>query len=202
MKILHFDDRDEWLSARRGKITGTRVADIRPKTKGEGEKKGIYEMVAEIVAEIPENTDLEKPMDRGRRLEQEAINRFMVEKGVGVNTDLVIWQRDDDDRIAISPDGTISNSEAVEVKCLNSASHIEAWLTGKIPSEYQDQMKQYFVVNSKLKKLHIVFYDPRIPCKDFFIIEKLKDEEEIEKTLEMERTELKKIGELVARLKA
>lgn len=202
MKVQHFDDRDEWMIARRGKITGSRLGDVTPKAKGKGEKKGVYEIVAEMLAVIPEGDDLEKPMDRGHRLEQEAINRFIVENAVHVNTDLVIWMRDDDERIAVSPDGTISNLQAVEVKCLNSASHVEAWLTQEIPSEYKEQALQYFVVCDKLEKLHFVFYDPRIPCKDFFVIVIERDEAEVTKYLEMERLALLRIESYVARLKA
>jgi hypothetical protein len=80
--------------------------------------------------------------------------------------------RDDDESIAISPDALIvKKPEAVEAKCLNSASHIEAYLTKQIPSEYEFQKLQYFIVNDKLKKLYFVFYDPRVKCKDFFTIE-------------------------------
>lgn len=202
MRTQYFNDEAEWMIARRGKITGTRVSDVTPKAKGTGEKKGFYEIVAEMVSVVPEGEDLEKPMERGKRLEQEAMKRFMIEKGLMVDTSLVLWLRDDDERIAVSPDGIIAPNQAVEVKCLSSANHIEAWFSQKIPSEYEDQARQYFVVNPDLQKLYFVFYDPRIPCKDFFIIEKDRDEAEVTSYLEMERLALLKIESYVARLKA
>jgi hypothetical protein len=50
-------------------------------------------------------------MDRGKRLEDEAIERFAKETGKKVNTDLVLWMRDDDENIAVSPDGSIGKTK-------------------------------------------------------------------------------------------
>ena len=33
------------------------------------------------------------------------------------------------------------------------------------------QVIQYFIVNESLKKLYVIFYDPRIKAKEFFTIE-------------------------------
>lgn len=170
MKVIRFNNEEQWLEARLGKITGTRLKDL--VSKNGGKKIGFYEVAAERIA-IPASDEL--AMDRGKRLEEEACARFAKETGKKVKNELVLWVRDDNEDIAISPDGTIGTTEAVECKCLSSARHLEAWITKKIPSEYEYQVIQYFVVNSKLKTLYFVFYDPRMP-KDFFWIEvKRKD---------------------------
>lgn len=171
MQTLKFEDREDWLLARRGKITGSRLKDIISKRAGSGKKKGYYELIAERIA-IEDIS--ERPMDRGTRLEDIAIARFTEETGKEVDTTLVLWTRDDNNNIAVSPDGVVKgskNSEACEVKCLNSASHVEALLTHEIPSEYEDQVLQYFIVNDKLKKIYFIFYDPRLTVKDFFFME-------------------------------
>ena len=170
MKTLTFTEREDWLLARRGKITGSRLKDIIVK-RGTGKKKGYYELIAERLA-VEDNS--EKPMDRGTRLEDLALARFTEETGKEVDTSLILWTREDNENIALSPDGVIedsNNEEACEVKCLNSASHIEALLTKAIPSEYEDQALQYFIVNDNLKKLYFIFYDPRMTVKDFFFFE-------------------------------
>lgn len=174
MKTTSFENRDDWMLARRGKITGSRLKDILVK-RGTGRKKGFYELIAERIAV---EADGERPMDRGTRLEDIAIIQFCEQTGKKVDTTLVLWTRDDNENIAVSPDGVIIGAkdevppkEAVEVKCLSSASHIEAFLTQEIPSEYIDQTLQYFVVNHKLETLHVVFYDPRMTVKDYFTIE-------------------------------
>ena len=193
MKTLKFSNTEDWLEARRGKITGTRLKDLVSKN-GTKPKIGFYQIIAERVALAPTQ---ENVMDRGHRLEEEAIEKFMAKTKKKVNADLVIWHRDDDEHIAISPDGFIGKTEAVEVKCFNSARHIEAWLTKEIPSEYECQVLQYFIVNEKLRKLYFVFYDPRMP-KDLFWIEvKRKDiAEKVEEYLELEKEALKRIKEI------
>ena len=197
MKVLKFDNEEAWLEARRCRITGTRLGSLFSK-RDRKPLKAFYEVIAERVA-IPH--DGENVMDRGSRLEDEAIARFAQETKKKVNNDLVLWHRDDEEGIAISPDGTVGNTEAVEAKCLNSAAHIEAWLTKQIPSDYEFQVLQYFCVNDKLKTLYFVFYDPRMP-KDFFYIEvKRKDvRAKVEEYLALEREALKQIAEIEKQL--
>jgi putative phage-type endonuclease len=193
MKTIKYQTEEEWLEARKGKITGTRLKDLITRN-GSKPKIGFYEIIAERIA-IPATQ--ENSMDRGKRLEDEAIEKFVIEFGKKVNTDLVIWQREDNENIAISPDGVIGTTEAVEVKCLASARHIEAWLTKEIPNEYDCQVIQYFIVNDKLKKLYFIFYDPRMP-KDLFWLEVKREEveEKITEYLEIEKEALKKIAEI------
>lgn len=199
MKTLKFDDKEDWLEARKGKITGTIAGNLVLKN-GKGKKIGFYELIAERIG-IPQN-DNENPMDRGIRLESEAIKIFEEITTKKVDTSLVIWTRDDNEDIAISPDGFIGKTEAVEVKCLSSAKHIEALLTNKIPSEYEDQCLQYFIVNDKLKTLYWIFYDPRVSAKAFFyLIFNRKDfEEEIKEKLELEKNLLEEINQIVTDL--
>lgn len=198
MKTLKFKTREEWLAARRGKITGSRLKDIIVK-RGNGYKIGYYELIAERLSISP---DGENPMDRGTRLEEEAVARFVKETGKKVDTSLVIWTRDDNESIAISPDGFIGKTEAVEAKCLASARHIEAWLTQKLPSEYEDQAIQYFIVNEKLETLYFVFYDPRIPVKDYFTLElgRKDNEEKIAEYLEYQKKVIDEVNQIVNEL--
>ena len=125
MKTRKFETREEWLDARRGKITGTRLKDVIT-LRGTGKKIGFYELIAERLA-IPA-TD-ESAMERGQSLEPEAVAKFVAETGKEVDTSLVLWSSDENENIAISPDGFVGETEAVEVKCLSSARHIEAFLT-------------------------------------------------------------------------
>ena len=165
MKTKTYQNKEEWFDARLGKITGSRLKDLIVK-RGTGKKIGYYELIAERIA-LP--ADNENPMDRGTRLEEEALLKFEEHTGKNVDNSLVIWEREDNEHIAISPDGIINENEAVEVKCLSSARHIEALLTGELPSEYEYQRLQYFIVNENLKTLYWVFYDPRIPKNHFSI---------------------------------
>jgi hypothetical protein len=214
MKTLTFDNgsegRMEWLALRRGKITGSRLKDIVVK-RGNGKKIGFYELIAEKLGLPPE--DDETAMERGARLEKDAIERFKLEHpGVEVDTSLVIWTRDDNENIAVSPDGVISETEAVEAKCLSSARHIEAFLTRQIPADYEYQKLQYFIVNDKLQTLHFIFFDPRFQMfadpdsrqakLDYFelTVTRAEVQSEIESMLTYEREVIAEVNEIVTRL--
>ncbi|MBP6980104.1 YqaJ viral recombinase family protein [Candidatus Curtissbacteria bacterium] len=198
MKISKFKDKESWLEARKTKITGSRLKDIVVK-RGTGQKIGYYELIAERLALPGTGQD---PMERGIELEGEAIERFAKETGKKVDTSLVIWMRDDNESIAISPDGFIGTTEAVEVKCLASARHIEALLTGELPTEYEMQAYQYFIVNDKLKTLYFCFYDPRLSVKDFFFktIKRSEVQEKIDEYLEYQKKILAEVNTIVNQL--
>lgn len=198
MKVTKFEDKETWLSARFGKITGSKLKDIIVK-RGNNKKIGYYQLIADRLGVPPED---ENAMERGHRLEPEAIEEFEKMTGKKVKTDLVIWEREDNPSIAISPDGWIGKTEAVEVKCLGSARHIEALLTNSVPKDYVDQVNQYFIVNDDLKKLHFVMYDPRIMYKPLFVLEIKRNDvqADVEKYLEYQRVTLAEIDEIVNEL--
>lgn len=191
MKILKFENREDWLESRIGQLTGTKVKDIIV-LRGTGRKVGFWKLIAERVADEP---DGENVMERGVRLEPEAMERFIKETGKKVDTSLVMWVSDDNPSMRISPDGFMGKTEAVEVKCLNSASHIEALYTQTIPADYHFQVIQYFVVNDNLKKLYVAFYDPRIKAKDFFYITVTREEVEAE-VAQIKAEELEQLKEI------
>lgn len=199
MQVKKFQNKEEWLEARRGKITGSRLKDIVVK-RGTTEKIGFYELIAERLATTPED---ENPMDRGTRLEEEAIQKFSEKTGLEIDTSLVIWEREDNPSIAISPDGFIDEYEAVEVKCLSSARHIEAKLTGQYPKDYHEQVLQYFIVNDNLQKLYFVMYDPRMPENlqlITFEIEREKVKDEVEELKEYQKLKLETVEEIINQL--
>lgn len=207
MKILQFDriDRQSWLESRKGKITGSRLGDIYSK-KINSKKIGFYELIAEKLSVNPDEFDgmipNETPMARGTRLEPIALKMFEQNTSKKVQTDLVIWMRDDNENIAISPDGVVSENEVVEAKCLSSSRHLEAYLTNQIPDDYYEQGLQYMIVNDSVNIVNFAFYDPRIPAKDFFVIQMNREgnEEIIKEYLEFQKNILIEVNEVVNHL--
>lgn len=169
MKVTRFEkgERDQWLFSRRGKITGSRLGEIYSKRDPNNKKLGFYALIAEKLGAPPE--DDENQMERGTRLESEAVERYAAENKVEVDQSLILLTRDENENIAISPDGVVVKNrnmnpvyeEMVEAKCLSSAKHIQAFLEKKIPADYEMQALQYFVVCDTLQILHFIFYDPR-----------------------------------------
>lgn len=180
MRTKTFSDKEAWFAGRIGKISGSRIKELSTQKKDGSKPIGYYRFLADLLAK-PDYSE-ENPMARGTRLEPEAVARFEKETGKNVDTSLVIWEHEDDPRIAVSPDGFISSTEAVEVKCLASEKHLEAQDNQKITTEYKMQATQYFVVNSKLKTLYFCFYDPRLIALDFFYIK--VDRKEIAKDID------------------
>lgn len=198
MLISRFENEEDWKQARLGKVTGTRLKDLVVK-RGTARKLGFYELIAERLA-IPDGYD--NPMERGKALEKDAIRRFEQETGKKIEDGLVIWTRDDNDSIAISPDGyTEDLKEAVEVKCLGSAYHIKAIIENKIPSDYDEQIIQYFIVNDDLETLYFVMYDPRL-VKDYISFVVTRDEVAsiVSEYIELERTTLEEVERYVNEL--
>lgn len=163
---------DEWFQKRKGKITGTVLKDIMgtPYKRGEA----IYEMIGDILAEGVEDQS-ENPMARGNRLEPEARAMFGFYQSKSIK-ETGIAEKDDNRQIASSPDGLIGENEALEIKCMGRKNHVKMWLTNKVPEEYDWQVIQYFIVNSKLEKLYFVGYHPEITVHPMHVIEVKRDE--------------------------
>lgn len=138
-------------------------------------KKRYYEIIAERVARpLTPNDYVDRlegrpfnMMERGHILEpeaREAVEKKLKKKFVGGEA---VWQRDDNPNIYISPDGWVESkgkvTEALEIKCLESAKIIEAFLTGNYPKEYFPQVCKYFIVNEDLKTLYFALYTDLIP---------------------------------------
>lgn len=174
MKITTFKTIEDWLEARKAKITGTKLKDIVTK-RGTATKIGVYQLIADRLA-VDDNED---PMDRGHRLEEEAIDILSKNTGIEFIKDLSIISRDDNPNIAWSPDGyTKDLTKAAEVKCLRSAVHIQVIIENKVPYEYHEQTIQPFIVDDLLETLYVVFYDPRIVSCPFKVVEVHRSEVE------------------------
>ena len=158
---------EEWHQLRKGKITGTVLSGIMgtPKAK----QSAFYEYLAERLT-VGVEMDYENPMDRGVRLEPEAIAAFELETGKSVER-CGYCEDGENTLIGYSPDGLISEEEDIEVKCMGGKNHVKMWLTNEIPDEYYWQVVQAFVVNPKLEKRYFVGYNPNIPSHPLHIIE-------------------------------
>lgn len=151
------------------------------KIKADGDKKdAFYKLVAERVARPITPNDYEDRLDgkkftmmaRGHILEEEAVKEFEKRNDVKVNTESVIWQRDDNPDSIVSPDAVIGETEAVEVKAFDSHRIIRAYDENHYPSECHEQVVKYFIVNEQLETLHFVMYTdvmPSLPYLQFDI---------------------------------
>lgn len=173
MKKINTEQRsDEWFYNRKGKITGTMLKSIMGSDKVR--QDALYEYIADrLTLGNPEAEEYENAMDRGNRLEPDAIAMFELETGKKVER-VGMFVKGDDDRIANSPDGNVmdtDDSEGVEAKCMGGKNHVKFWLTNKLPDEYEWQVAQYFIVNPKLNKLWFIGFNPDIAIHPLHILE-------------------------------
>ena len=125
-KAKTYDKADEYYS--KAQNYDIKITEAEAKNKRLKVGVDFWKFLAELWAEP---ADGEPPMERGHRLEPENIQITL--KTLGFNpgdcvTDCGIWESDDDDRIACSPDA-YENSEkltwAIECKSLGSAYHLQ-----------------------------------------------------------------------------
>lgn len=163
---------EEWHQMRKGKMSGTVLKSIMGTPKARQE--ALYEMIAERLT-VGVEMDYENPMDRGTRLEPDAITLFELKTGKDVER-VGFCEDEDNASIGNSPDGLIGSEEAIEVKCMGGKNHVKMWLTNELPDEYVWQVVQYFIVNPELKTLYFVGYNPDIPIHPTHIIEVKREE--------------------------
>lgn len=202
MKVLNIEQgSDEWFEFRKGKISGSKLDSIVVK-RGIEEKRGFYELIAERLTVLPE--DNEDLRERGHRLEGVAIDKVEEVLGKKINRNCGVWVADFSDQIIVSPDGCSDDfKEAYEIKNLASWLQVKSIVEDRIPSEYDFQILQYFIVNENLEKLYFCMYDERlVPEFQLNIFEVTRQElaEDISTYKMYEMDKIKKVEEILGRI--
>lgn len=205
MQTKIFDNEADWKDARRGLITGTRINGCKQKNNGQYGKE-FWEVLAERVSE-PDELTAREAMERGNTLEETAIHMLEREVGLEFDTRKILWVSDEVTGSALSPDGVgiTDTATACEIKCLNSAHHLEAYFSKDYPKSstlynaYKAQARGYFQVNPELETLYVGLYDPRTPVPFFYFTIKRED---IESELEDDRISMQMALSELERLEA
>ena len=154
---------DEWFSARLGKVTASRVADVVAKTKsGYSASRENYmaDLIVERLTGQKAASFSNAAMEWGTATEPQARAAYSARTGelveeVGFLCHPVIEQA------GASPDGVVGGG-LVEIKCPNTATHLEYVLSGKPPEKYVTQMQWQMACTGKAW-CDFVSYDPRLP---------------------------------------
>lgn len=155
----------EWHQARLGKVTASRIADLMAKTKtgwGAGRKNYMAELVAERLTGNRIEGFTNAAMQWGTDMEPEARIAYEFYGDVTVEP----CGFDPHPTIAdagASPDGTVGPDGLVEIKCPNTATHIETLLGGAVPEKYLLQMQWQMACRPEREWCDWVSYDPRLP---------------------------------------
>ena len=177
----------EWFAARLGKVTASRVADVIAKTKS-GYSTSRDNYMAQLVCERMTGTQGESYTNAAMQwgTDQEPLARAAYEAAQDVlvdETGFVIHPRIQE--AGASPDGLVGMFGLIEIKCPNTATHIETILSDKVPSKYITQM-QWQMACTERQWTDFVSYDPRMPEGLQLFIQKVDFDPEYVKTLETE----------------
>ncbi len=176
-----------WFAMRLGKVTASKVADVMSKGKGSAESAGVRNYRAQLVAErltgTVEETYTNGAMQRGTGLEPLARECYEFLKGCTVDQ-VAFVDHPTIPMSGASPDGCIGEDGLVEIKCPNTATHIDYLLCGEPPATYIKQMTWQLACTGR-KWVDFVSYDPRLPEDlQLFVVRFRRDDGDIE---EMEK---------------
>lgn len=166
MRILELTQGStEWLQARAGRVTASRIADVMAKIKT-GESASRRDYKAQIVAEILTGTPQEngfKSAEMQWGNDQEPFARAAYEIATGAMVDQVgLVLHPTIERGAASPDGLVGLDGLVEIKCPKTATHLQYLVDGKVPTHYQPQMLWQMACTER-QWCDFVSFDPRLP---------------------------------------
>jgi putative phage-type endonuclease len=172
---------EEWFAARLGKVTASRVADVLAKIKtGESASRKNYKM--ELVVQRLTNKQGESftnaAMEWGTEQEPFARMAYEAHTGTFVKEEGFV-DHPTIEGFGCSPDGIVGEG-LIEIKCPNTANHIETVLENKAPSKYIPQM-QCQMACTGAKWCDFVSFDPRLPEDlQLFVVRVERDQEYID----------------------
>lgn len=155
---------EEWFAARVGKVTASKIADVMARTKsGYSASRANYmaQLIAERLTGKPAESFSNAAMQWGTETEPQARTEYEFASDVQVVEEGFVTHPAIPDAGA-SPDGLVGDDGMVEIKCPNTATHIETLLTGKIPDKYIKQM-QWQMACAGRKWNDFASFDPRMP---------------------------------------
>lgn len=166
---------DEWFQARLGKVTASRIADVMATLKDGSPAATRKNYAAQIVCERLTGTRADSfsnaAMQWGTDTEPQARAVYSMIRGCTVEeigfVDHPVLRMS-----GASPDGLIGADGMVEIKCPNTATHIETLLGGGIDDKYMKQM-HFQMMCAGRQWCDFVSFDPRLPDEMQIVIQRV-----------------------------
>jgi putative phage-type endonuclease len=178
---------DAWFQARLGKVTASKVADIIAKTQS-GYSTSRANYMAQLVCERLTgqksegftNAALQHGIDTEplARASYEALRDILVDEVGFVPHPSIIMA-------GASPDGLVSDDGLLEIKCPNTATHIETLLSQSVPGKYNTQM-QFQMACTGRQWCDFVSFDNRLPNELQLFVKRVPRDNEFIKQMEDE----------------
>ena len=154
----------EWHAARLGKITASRVVDVMARTKaGWGASRANYaaELIAERLTGNSAPSFTNDAMRWGTDTEPYAREAYARKFGVDVY-EIGFVDHPEVAMSGASPDGLVGDDGLIEIKCPNTATHLDTLLSGNVPGKYLTQMQFQMACTGRSWNDYVSF-DPRLP---------------------------------------
>lgn len=195
----------EWFEARLGKATASRISDIVATTKsgwGAGRKNYAAQLVCERLTGVPQDSYSNAAMQWGVEYECHAREAYCQHMLCAVDEVGFV----DHPTIAMagcSPDGLVGAEGMVELKCPNSATHIETLLGGGFSDKYVKQALWQLACYPKRQWNDLVSFDPRLPASMRLFIQRIpRDDKAIAELEGQVAVFLKEVDETVEQLRS
>jgi putative phage-type endonuclease len=179
---------DDWFAARLGKVTASRVADVIAKTKtgyGAGRANYMADLVVERLTGQKASSFSNAAMEWGTEQEPNAKAAYAAKTGILVE-DVGFIDHPTVAMSGASPDG-LAEDGLVEIKCPNTATHLEYIFDGKPPQKYVTQM-QWQMACTNRPWCDFVSFDPRLPERLQLLVVRVPRDDDYIKMLEQEVT--------------
>ena len=179
---------DDWFAARLGKVTASSLYKVLAKTKtGYGADRGNYmtQLVLERVTGSKAESYTNAAMQWG--IDQEPFARAAYEAATGVMVDEVGFiPHPTIEAAGASPDGLVGDDGMVEIKCPDSKTALECWLSeNPVDGKYFAQMQWQMRCADRSWCDYVVF-DPRMPTKAQLFIKRVERDDAWLETTEAE----------------
>lgn len=190
----------EWHAARLGKVGASRIGDLMARTRtGYGASRAnlMAELMCERLTGVPTQGFTSAAMQWGLDTEAaaKAAYSFMTDR---VIEDVGFVVHPTIANAGASPDGLIEADGLIEVKCPNTATHIETLLTNTVDRKYLLQMQFQMACTGRVW-CDFVSFDPRLPAEMHLWIKRILRDTTID---EIEREVCIFLAELDAKLAA
>jgi putative phage-type endonuclease len=179
---------DDWFAARLGKVTASSLHKVLAKTKtGYGADRGNYmtQLVLERVTGNKADSFSSAAMQWG--VDQEPFARAAYETTQDVMVEETGFiQHPTIEMAGASPDGLVGDDGMVEIKCPESKTALECWLSDNpVESKYFAQMQWQMRCADRSWCDYVVF-DPRMPAKAQLFVKRVERDDAWLETTEAE----------------
>lgn len=201
---MHDQRTAEWHEERLGKVTASRIADVMARTKtGYSATRANYmaDLIAERLTGTPKQAFSNAAMQWGTETEPQARAMYELETGnavieTGFHPHPVI------EGTGASPDGLVATNGLVEIKCPNTATHIETLRGAPIERKYLLQMHWQMICTGR-DWCDFASFDPRLPPEMQLHVRRVERDAELAEEITAEVTQfLTEINLAVADLTA